>query len=73
MEKRIIGLKELRNNTNKYISKVKAGESFVIMRRAEVIFKISPVGEDDGVWEEVIDFTKIKKGGIDIKDILSRL
>ena len=43
MEKRIIGLKELRNNTEKYISKVKAGETFVIMRRSEIIFKIVPV------------------------------
>lgn len=73
MEKRIIGLKELRNNTNKYISRVKAGESFIIMRRLEVIFKIAPVGDTDGLWEEVIDFTKIKKGGVDIKDILARL
>ena len=73
MEKRIIGLKELRNNTNKYISKVKAGESFVIMRRSEIIFKISPVGSTDGLWEEAVDFTKIKKGGVNIKDILARL
>ena len=73
MEKRIIGLKELRNNTNKYISKVKAGESFVIMRRSEIIFKISPVGADDGLWKELIDFTKIRKGGVNAKDLLARL
>lgn len=24
-------------------------------------------------WEEVVDFTKINKGGVEIKDILSRL
>jgi len=24
-------------------------------------------------WKKVIDFTKIKKGGIDIKEVLSRL
>ena len=27
----------------------------------------------DEQWEEVVDFTKIKKGGVDIDDILSRL
>jgi hypothetical protein len=26
-----------------------------------------------GNWEEVIDFTKIKKDGVDIDEILSRL
>ena len=25
------------------------------------------------LWEEVIDFTEIKKNGVDIKEILSRL
>ncbi len=29
--------------------------------------------EDDEQWEEVIDFTKIKKSGVDIKEILARL
>lgn len=29
--------------------------------------------ENDERWEEVIDFAKIKKGGVDIDDILSCL
>lgn len=28
---------------------------------------------EDNNWEEVVDFSKIKKGGIDIDDVLSRL
>ena len=28
---------------------------------------------NNGSWEEVIDFTKIKKQGIDIKELLQRL
>ncbi|TSC84702.1 MAG: hypothetical protein G01um101413_86 [Parcubacteria group bacterium Gr01-1014_13] len=29
--------------------------------------------EDIDVWDEVVDFTKIKKGGIKVEEILSRL
>lgn len=32
-----------------------------------------PVEEDDGLWEEVVDFTEIKKDGVGIKEILDRL
>lgn len=71
MEK-MIGLKELRENVDTYTKRVKAGDSFVVMRRSIPLFKITPV-EDDGVWEDVIDFTKIKKGGIDIDELLQRL
>jgi len=28
---------------------------------------------EDGLWEEMIDFTKISKGGVDIKDLSQRL
>ncbi len=68
-----IGLKELRENVEKYVKRVKKGESIIVMRRSTPLFKISPVEDGDDNWEEVIDFTKIKKGGVDIKDILSRI
>ncbi|NCO44097.1 hypothetical protein GW889_01050 [Candidatus Berkelbacteria bacterium] len=70
MEK-VIGLKELRENTETYISAVSEGQSFLVIRRAKPVFKLSPV--DDENWEEVVDFTKIQKGGVVIDDILSRL
>ena len=69
----IIGLKELRENTESYISEVKRGKSFVVARKSRPLFKITPVSEDNELWETVIDFTKIKKGGIAIRDLLSRL
>ena len=72
MEK-FVGLKELRENMEQYAKRVKAGESLVVMRRSTPLFKISPVEEKEEGWEEVIDFTKIKKGGVNIKDILSRI
>jgi prevent-host-death family protein len=72
MEK-FIGLKELRENVEKYAERVKKGESLIVMRRSTPLFKISPVENNNEEWEEVVDFTKIKKGGVDIKDILSRI
>lgn len=68
----IIGLKDLRQKMSKYAKKVEEGKSFIVVKRSKPLFKIVPLGEE-GQWEEVVDFTKIKKGGVNIKDILSRL
>ncbi len=69
--KKIIGLRDLRENTSQYVKQIKKGYSFIVMRRTEPLFKISPV--EDEQWEEIIDFTKIKKGGVKIDELLSRL
>ncbi len=71
-KEKIIGVKELRENLEKYINRVDKGESFTVVRRSKTVFKISPA-EEEGLWEPVIDFTKIKKGGVNIEDLLSRL
>jgi len=68
---KMIGLRDLRENTDNYIKKVSRGESFVVYKRLKPVFKITPPEDDQ--WEELIDFTKLKKGGIEIKDLLSRL
>ncbi len=68
--KKIVGLKDLRLNMDRYVRKVHEGESFVIYSRTKPLFQIVPLDEQ---WEEVIDFSRIKKGGVDIDDILSRL
>ena len=39
----IIGLKELRQNTEKYIGAVKRGRSFTVVRRSKPIFKVGNV------------------------------
>jgi prevent-host-death family protein len=67
----VVSLKELRTNVAEYAERVQKGESFLIMKRSEPIFRITPV--DEGQWSEVIDFTKIRKGGIEIEELLSRL
>ena len=68
----LITLKELRLNMEKYAEGTRRGESFLVIKRSKPLFKITPIGDEEG-WEEVVDFTKIKKGGINIKEILRRL
>ena len=67
----IIGLKNLRENMVDYINRIAKGESFIVFKQSKPLFRISPLQGEQ--WEEIIDFTKIKKGGVDIKEILSRL
>ena len=67
----IITLKNLRENMQEYAQKVKRGRSFIVFKKSKPLFKISPV--EEGRWEEVIDFTKIKNGGVNIKELLERL
>lgn len=70
----IIGLKELRLNTKKYISHVSKGESFIIVRRSKPIFKLVPFDEDDdSIWETVVDFTTIRKGGVPAELVLESI
>lgn len=73
MKNAIVGLKKLRANMDSYIAEVKRGKSFIVVRRSKPVLKISSPDEDEGIWEEVVDFTKIKKGGVSISDLLSRL
>lgn len=67
----IIGLKELRNNIEKYASRARRGEVVTVVKRSKPLFQITGVREEE--WEEAIDLTKVRKGGVKIKDILSRL
>ncbi|MEA2112388.1 MAG: type II toxin-antitoxin system prevent-host-death family antitoxin [Patescibacteria group bacterium] len=71
-KKQIIGVKELRNNLDNYISLVDKGESFTVVKRSRPVFRITPVDEEDQ-WETIVDFTKIKKGGVDIKEVIDSL
>ena len=70
---KIIGLKELRENLPVYAEKISHGACFVVVKKSKPLFRISPIEEDESLWEEVIDFTKIKKGGIAVQELLKRL
>lgn len=67
---KIVGLKDFRLNTQAYIDKVAKGESFVVVKRSRPAFRIDPVEEQ---WETVVDFTKIKKGGVPAEDVLKAI
>jgi antitoxin (DNA-binding transcriptional repressor) of toxin-antitoxin stability system len=72
MEK-IIGLKELRENLPYYAEKIERGQSFLVVKKSKPVFRICPFDEDNSLWEEVVDFTKIKRGGVSIDELLARL
>lgn len=67
----IVSLKELREQMPKYESRIARGDSFIVMKRSRPVFRISPV--DEGDWETVIDFTKLRKGGITLDEALEAL
>lgn len=69
----IIGLKALRENIEMYITRVQKGDSLIVMRRSEPLFKLTPLSSDEGEWETVVDFTKVKKGGVPIAELLTRI
>jgi len=73
MKTHILGLKELRENMQKYASRIEKGESFIIVKKSKPLFKISSLDENEEMWETVIDFTKIRKGGILAKELLAKL
>jgi len=70
MEK-LLTLNELRQKMPLYVKKISQGQSFVVYKKSRPIFNITPVENEE--WEEVVDFTKIKKGGVQIAELLSRL
>ncbi|MDP3956323.1 MAG: type II toxin-antitoxin system prevent-host-death family antitoxin [bacterium] len=73
--KNIVGLKELRENTEKYISEIGKGKSFVVVRRSRPIFQLVPVEEfgDEGVWETILDLTKGKDAEMTAGELLRRM
>ncbi len=76
-----IGLREFRENTGKYVAALKKGKRFTVFRHSKPVFAIVPheeveydLNELDGPrWKTLIDFTKIKKGGIHIDDVIASL
>ena len=74
---KIIGLKDLRLNADKYIHAVAHGRSFTVVRRSKPIFNITPIPVDEwgdeGTWKTVVDFTKFRKGGVKAEEVLASL
>lgn len=68
----IVGVKELRANLDRYIDQVRKGLTFTIVKRSKAVFRIVPLQEEEQ-WEQVVDFTRIRKGGVAIDNLLKRL
>lgn len=74
MKNSIIGLRELRENTDAFISQVGKGKSFIVVRRSRPVFKLVPPDDDtDEMWETVVDFTEFYKNGIPVRQLLKKL
>lgn len=77
----IIGLKQLRENVAEYAKQVQKGKSFIVVKQSKPLFKISPLDEipevdepyHDPNYRTIIDFTKIKPGGVDAREVLKAL
>ncbi len=69
----IIGLKELRENTETYIKRVNQGESITVVRRSTPLFRLTPIDTEETGWETIADFTTIDKKGVSARDILDSL
>lgn len=70
----IVGLKELRQNMEKYINRVNKGESITVFRRSTPLFKLSPVDDtSESQWETVVDFTKEIGSGMPIDELLASI
>lgn len=67
----LVALKEFRQDVEKFAGRVAKGGTLIVTKRSRPLFRVGPV--DDGTWEEVVDFTKFKRGGIRVEDLLSRL
>ena len=68
----LITVRELREDLPAIINKVCRGGEFLVFKKSKPVFRLSSP-EADGDWETVIDFTKIKKGGININELLKAL
>jgi len=73
VKKFIVGLKELRENTDAFIAQVAKGNSFIVVRKSKPVFRITAPDEAAELWESVVDFTKVKKGGVALEALLARL
>ncbi len=71
--KNIIGLKELRENTETYIKRVGRGESITVVRRSTPLFRLTPVDAEETGWETVADFTTVNDAGVSARDLLASL
>jgi len=73
---KIIGLRELREDTETYINAVAKGKYFTVMRKSIPIFKIVPVDKwgDEGEWVSLLDLRDgVSKNGVDAVALVKKI
>lgn len=73
IKKTSVGLKELRENMEKYITRVGKGESITVFRRSTPLFKLTPIDTEETGWETVVDFTKETGQGVPVEKLLASM
>lgn len=68
-----VGLKELRENMETYIKRVRKGESITVFRRSTPLFRITPIDAEEAGWETVVDFTKETGRGVPVEELLASM
>ena len=68
----LITIRELREGMPAIINKVRRGGEFLVLKKSRPVFRLTAPESDDN-WETVIDFTKIKKGGVKIDELIKAL
>ena len=77
----IVGLKEFRDNGDMYIAGVKKGKRFTVFKHSTPVFSVVAPSEteydleeiDGPGWKTLVDFTKIKQGGVPIDEVIASL
>lgn len=72
-KKSTVGLKELRENMETYITRVNNGESITVFRRSTPLFNLTPVDAEEAGWETIIDFTKETGRGVPVEQLLASM
>lgn len=72
-KKTVVGLKELRENMESYITRVRKGESITVFRRSTPLFKLTPVDAEEAGWETIVDFTKETGHGVPVEQLLASM
>ena len=62
---------DLRLHMNEYARRVKLGDSFTVVQKSKPLFTIAPVKKTS--WRTIVDFTKIRPGGIPAEQALKAL
>ena len=72
-KKTTVGLKELRENMEEYITRVGNGESITVFRRSTPLFKLTPIDTEEAGWKTVVDFTKETGHGVPVEELLASI